>query len=118
MSGSGGYDKVERASALLANSQITLKANGGDPQIAAAITDFTPNTQNSILFRADIQAWLRTIPTFPRMVEQVPTLMPIADIIPVVSENYDSMTDEEKHKDSFGWLMRQRSMRQALRVVI
>jgi len=35
-----------------------LLANGGDPQIAAAITDFTPQTHKITAFRGDLQQWL------------------------------------------------------------
>jgi len=35
-----------------------LLANGGDPQIAAAITDFTPQTHRFTTFRGDLQQWL------------------------------------------------------------
>ena len=58
-SASGGYEKNEGASNLMANSEISLLANGGDPQIAAAITDFVPDTHNTATFRGDLQAWLR-----------------------------------------------------------
>ena len=54
-----GHDSSASASALMADSKISLLANGGDPQIASAITDFAPNTHNTATFRGDIQAWLR-----------------------------------------------------------
>ena len=41
------------------SSKISMLANGGDPQIAAAITDFVPSTHNTATFRGDLQAWLR-----------------------------------------------------------
>ena len=118
VSGSGGYGMNGRAAELMSNSEISLHANGGDPQIASAITDFTPNTHNTATFRGDVQAWLRTIPSFPRLVERVPTLDLVSSILPLVSDDYETMTPDAQHKDRFGWLMRQRAMRQAIQVVI
>lgn len=68
----GGVDFNYAQSELGANSEITLLANGGDPQIAAAISDFSPQTHKSATFRADLQAWIKTVPLFPRVVERIP----------------------------------------------
>jgi hypothetical protein len=118
VSSSGGYQKNEKSAELMADSKISLLANGGDPQIAAAITDFTPNTHNSATFRGDVQTWLRTIPAFPRLVERVPTLVHVSSILPLVSNGHETMTPEEKEQDRFSWLLRQRAMRQAIQVII
>jgi hypothetical protein len=58
-SGAVGVSGEGGASSLRANSQISLIANGGDPQVAAAISDFTPSTHETATFRGDLQVWLR-----------------------------------------------------------
>ena len=64
---------------LMADSKISLEANGGDPQIASAISDFSPQTDKTATFRGDLQAWLKTVPQFPRLVERVPNLQLITE---------------------------------------
>ena len=57
--GGGGVSGEGGTNHLRASSQISLIANGGDPQVAAAISDFTPSTHESTSFRGDLQTWLR-----------------------------------------------------------
>jgi hypothetical protein len=58
-SGGGGVSGEGGTNTLKASSKISLIANGGDPQVAAAISDFTPSTHESTSFRGDLQTWLR-----------------------------------------------------------
>lgn len=88
VSAEAGIDRSGKAASLMSNSEITLVANGGDPQVASAITDFTPVNARSTTFRADLQTWLKTVPMYPRMVERVPKLKPISTIIPIKSKNF------------------------------
>jgi len=58
-SGRSGVEGQGSTNGLMANSQISLIANGGDPQVAAAVTDFTPATHEAITFRNDLEVWLK-----------------------------------------------------------
>ena len=117
IAGSGGagatFNKDD--SSLAANSKISLSANGGDPQIAAVISDFSPATHLTSSFRGDLQAWLKSVPMFPRLVERVPELTLVSEILPWSSTNLPpGKTDAE---DRLEWKMRQRSLEQAIEVM-
>jgi hypothetical protein len=116
-SGNFGSESSSAAASLMSNSQISLMANGGDPQVASAITDFTPATQSTATFRGDIQAWLKSIPQFPRLVERIPKLSLISSILPATSEGAVDLPEEEQDRDRFSWVLRQRAMRQAIEVM-
>jgi len=92
--GSAGVSVDSRVASLQANSKISLLANGGDPQIAAAITDFTPQTHKTTSFRGDLQQWILSVPKFPRLVERIPRLKLISSILPDYSEGIESHIDD------------------------
>lgn len=88
VSAEAGVDTSGKAASLMSNSEISLLANGGDPQVASAITDFTPVNARSTTFRADLLTWLKTVPLYPRMVERIPKLKPVSTIFPIKSKNF------------------------------
>lgn len=65
--GSVSLDMSSKAKSLMANSKISIYTSGGDPSVAATITDLVPGTDKSATFRGDLLAWLRSIPQFPRL---------------------------------------------------
>jgi hypothetical protein len=80
--GSLAMDMSSKTKSLMGDSKISIHTSGGDPQVAATITDLLPGTDKSASFRGDIQAWLRSIARYPRLNSEVPTLIPVYDILP------------------------------------
>jgi len=61
----------------------------------------------------------RTVPSFPRLVERVPVLELLSDVLPAHSpaDENTSMTSDEIENDRFEWTMRKRAMKQAIQVL-
>jgi hypothetical protein len=107
------FDKDDTS--LAAHSEIFLEANGGDPQIAAVISDFSPQTHSTASFRGDLQAWLKTVPMYPRLVERIPQLVLVTEMLPTRSTKLqEGKTDLE---DLLEWKMRRRALEQAIEVM-
>ena len=93
-SSSSSSSSSSAQSNLNENSEISLECSGGDPAIAAAISDFKPSADDSANFRNDLNTWLPSVPRFPALVTQVPRLMFLSDILPF------GTFDEQKRRDS------------------
>ena len=75
---------ISKASKELSSSaEISLSASGGDPQIAAVITDLAPGSETTARFRDDFAFWLKSVPSFPRIAQPVPRLEPLTRFLPV-----------------------------------
>jgi len=63
------------------SSQTAIHSNGGDPAVARVITDITPGVEKP-MFRGDLEAWLNSVPHFPRVVNKIPVLTEIYKLVP------------------------------------
>ena len=59
----------------------------------------------------------RTVPSFPRLVERVPVLELLSDVLPAHSPAHTSMTSDEIENDRLEWTMRKRAIKQAIQVL-
>ncbi|MAC50873.1 MAG: hypothetical protein CMO45_11575 [Verrucomicrobiales bacterium] len=84
-------DHSKSAKSLASNSRITLTASGGDPGIAATITDLQPGMEKSARFRDDFMAWIKSVPLHPRMAQRMPSLQTLTSIIPASGKTTDIM---------------------------
>jgi len=90
----GGYSNA--AKEINNNNEISIDSSGGDPAIAAVISDV--HTAETMSFRADLERWLESVPRYPRLVEDWPILSVLTHFIPnSPSEDgsFDPMTQNQ-----------------------
>jgi archaellum component FlaC len=102
VSASGGvnYGKGQEAKEVENNNEISLTTSGGDPAIGAMISDIhAPETMN---FREDLQQWLVSLPKFPRLIENWPSLAVMTKFIPNSpdEEGFDPFTRNQGLDDA------------------
>lgn len=64
---------------------ISMHSNGGDPAIARVITDIAPD-QEKQKFRGDFEAWLNSVPHFPRSINSIPQLTQVYKLLPTSTD--------------------------------
>jgi hypothetical protein len=61
------FEMNSKAKGLMGNSKISIYTSGGDPAVAATISDLLPGTDKTASFRSDMLIWLRSVPLYPRL---------------------------------------------------
>jgi hypothetical protein len=101
--GSFSMDMSSKAKSLMAESKISIKTSGGDPQVASTITDMLPGSDKTASFRKDVLSWIKSVPVFPRLNAKVPQLTPLYSILP---------TDEDPSQ-SIQWTLKRTALQYA-----
>jgi hypothetical protein len=82
MEASGSKAAADQERQMEADSRISLECSGGDPVIAAAVSDFRPGPDSATQFRNDLQMWLPSVAKFPALVTDVPRLEYLHEVVP------------------------------------
>lgn len=102
-SAKAGYSK--EAKTIENNNEISIDSSGGDPAVAALIADLKSPEEMS--YRHDVETWLVSLPKYPRLVEDWPTLQVLTAFIP-------SSPSEDGSFDPF---TRKQGLLEALRIL-
>jgi hypothetical protein len=82
---SGGMSEAKSATEkkMEDSSKVSLECSGGDPAIAAVVSDFQPGPDSAATFRNDLQMWLPSVAKFPALVTDLPRLEFLHSILPM-----------------------------------
>lgn len=102
-SAKAGYSKESKS--IENNNEISIDSSGGDPSVAALIADLKSPEEMS--YRHDVETWLVSLPKYPRLVEDWPTLQVLTAFIP----------NSPSEDGSFDPFTRKQGLLQALRIL-